>query len=185
MPDIFDKQFLLKQLVGMINDEAGRIVSLRLAAPEETGKLIKSIVSGIIGSECESAHDILNPLSALHTNLASVKLPGDFQKLACEMQDVLLLVVDAPVEAIEPKKEVVIEEEKTEEKEDKKDEAKEDKKFEIFELVAKNIVEKLNKIAYDLGREGNHAAAYMVERCVGDILATASDPNRAPINNLI
>ena len=176
MDNITDKQYLLQSMAGLVRDENARIVSLGLATPDEAKKLIESVQSALLSDHLDVGPDtIINALAFVHHNLSTVKLPGDFQKVACGMQDAFCIVVDIPVEKevakIETPQEGIIVIEPKDEKEDKKS-----KKKEKIEKVKASIIERLEKIAYGLGQKGGHEAAYAVERTIRELESMAGNP---------
>ena len=169
MDNITDKEYILRSFIELVRDENSRIVSQRLATSEEAKKLIDSISTAMV-QNISTPYDLIEPLAYVHRNLASVKLPGDFEKVACGMQDAFSIVLDVPVqdeiaEVVSPQAGVLV----VEEDEEKKDEKKEKKK-----KVKSMVLERLEKIAYSLGNKGQHEAAYVVERAMRELESTAA-----------
>lgn len=174
MDNITDKQYLLQSLAGLVRDENTRIVSLGLATPDEAKKLIESVHSTLVDKHIDAGADaIIDALAFVHRNLSAVKLPGDFQKAACGIQDAFCIVLDIPVteetmEVAPPQEGVLVIEPKKDEDKEKKDEEK--------EKIKAEIINKLEKVAYSLGQKGAQEAAYAVERTIHELESIAGDP---------
>ena len=152
--DIIDNEYLLKALAEMVRDENNRIISAGLATPEDIGRLA-SYAAEIIAKETNRPNMLLDTLSVYHKILSAIKLPGDFKEISTE--------VGSKEESKNKLDEVL------EDVNKKEDENKEEGFSEEYEIVVAEVINRLEKIAYNLGSRGNHDAAYMVERCVNEI----------------
>ena len=191
MIDLTDKTYILQSLMGLIRDENVRIVNQKLATPDEAHKLTYDVSTSIahnIQSPNVVADDLVTPLSMFHRHLATVKLPGDFQKVAADLQDTFSIVLEPiPMEDVDCERAV----EKTEKPLPEHDLESSTNTHcpscgvglalvpeELDDTPKKShaeILARLEKIAYNLGQAGKHEAAYLVERTMHDLEATASD----------
>jgi ribosomal protein S27AE len=197
MIDLTDKTYILQSLMELIRDENIRIVAQRLATSDEAHKLTKDVSTSIarqIQSPNVVTGDLVAPLSLFHRNLAAIKLPGDFQKVAADLQDTFSIILEPLSEheletEINPCPSCGKEKAPAEHKPDSKtnihcpscgagvalalipeDELDPEPKQKHAAILAR-----LEKIAYNLGQAGKHEAAYLVERTMHDLEATASD----------
>ena len=185
----FNNEYLAKSLMALVRDEGNRIISLGLSSRDNLKKLVESTLQVAVKRASENGPNILlKTLSELHNDLSSVKLPGDFKKIAMGMEDKILIVLDIPQEKDkeqifdipsllnkeeEPRTKAETDKIKAETKEKK--EEKEDDAIDmdaIKETIKCHIIPKLEKMAYDLGSKGEHKAAYTIERVLRDIERT-------------
>jgi hypothetical protein len=160
--------------MSLVRDEGKRIVASGLASPDEFNGLLKNALREVSNKSDLDKKLLLDALSTLHNDLLRIKLPGDFKKATAELEEKLFIILDLPEEQdgeqvydlseILNTKEIVIEEPKEdgEEKEDEDDSAKD-------KITADEVINKLQKIAYELGRMGDHEGAYKIERMIRKI----------------
>ena len=117
----FSNDYLLKSIRELVQDETKRVLSLGLASSNDVEKLANHRLKGVTE---ESA--FLAALGALHADLRTVYLPGDFEKLAITFEE-LEEFVDNPEES---EKEEEISEELEKAKEGFREEVKEEAKQE-------------------------------------------------------
>jgi len=183
---VFNNEYLTKLLISLVYDEGKRIVSSDLASANEFNGLLKSALRNVSNSKSAlNKKMLLDTLSTLHNDLLKIKLPGDFKNVTAEFTEKLLLILDIPEEnlsekpncnihdiletkndGIEEEREiikVIINDEDKETVDEDKETIDEDKK------KAKNIISKLQKIAHELGRIGDHSTAYSIERIIRKI----------------
>ena len=209
MTDLTDRNYLLQSLGNLIDEEGSRIISQGLASKIETTRLLDDVKLSIIkhikvsnpsrpSDDVRATDEILSSMAFLHRHLSAIKLPGDFQKIAHDVEDAFAIVeLDIPAkdlqfEDVGPKHEraLKVPEEKIEKTIEPDLEHATDTKCpscgEKLSLVPEKlddepkkshamVLERLEKIAYDLGQAGKHEAAYMVERTIHELEATAGE----------
>jgi hypothetical protein len=140
----------------MIKDEGNRIVTAGLVKnPKELSDYINPKLSDVLKMTANK-NIILGALAEVHNTLQSVKLPGDFKKISTS-NNILSDIIEDNVDDIKPLDQVlngIVHDDSV------------DKKVE--ERLA-NLNSKLYKIAYDLGKNGHHEAAYLIERAITKI----------------
>jgi hypothetical protein len=149
----FNDEYTLKSIISLVCDENDRIVSLGLATHDDLRKLYVPVLRKAIEKTSDNVRDksaITNALALLHNDLKSVSLPGDFEKIA-------ELLGSSPFDVSEDEGE----EEMKEEMEEKLDEYLQD---EEEDDMTEDLLSTLGNIAYDLGKSGDHEAAYLIER---------------------
>lgn len=146
-----DRDFLMGSLVKLVRDEGNRVLHNKLASREDLRCVIESTIEKMDGED--EADVLVNILSSLHSKLASVKLPGDFKKIAVKKE---VAPATNNVAIVEDKVEVVQD------------------PIEAQRAVARQVSKELEKIAYSLGNAGNHEAAYLVERAINTIKQAAN-----------
>lgn len=169
-----NNEYLAKLLASLVRDEGKRIVSSGLANVDELNCLFKNALGKIVKDKSALNEKLLlDTLSTLHNDLLKVKLPGDFKDVTEEIDEKLVLILD--VSDIMGEKstscssdisknndesiiEIVLEDPEDEE------EGEED-----IDKEANEVVSKLQKVAQDLGRIGNHSAAYNIERMIKEL----------------
>jgi hypothetical protein len=145
----------------MIKEENKRIASLGLASEKELSFFLDKVSNKIM----KNAKEMQNALCILHDKLKSVKLHGDFVKMAQCLREDFVVLLDIPFEeSLLPEKMIIIEKNEEENKDKEKLDEEDDSDEKIKEALYECIVPRLNKIAYDLGSKGNHKAAYIIER---------------------
>jgi hypothetical protein len=139
----FDDKYIAKSLIEMVRDEGKRIVASGLATRDEVNSFIGHLVS-----EASGYDDIgvfIDGVRDLHHCLDSVRLPGDFKKVAGDNE-----TLEVPEET-----------------------DAEDSSDDTFALAYNKhrdyILEKLASVVYEFGSNGNHEAAYLVERAINEI----------------
>jgi hypothetical protein len=175
----FNNEYLAKLFLSLIREEGNRIMSLGLAKNEDLTKLVdSSITLAIKNIKKDNPDSLLNVLSILHDKLSSVKLPGDFIKVACDMQDKLIVIFEIPEEEHILDVSVPAEEKGVKKVVEKEYEDKDGKKIvEKTEGIVddkddeeiKKVVAELEEISYKLGKQGKHNAAYEIDRTIRDL----------------
>ena len=174
----FDNKYLLKTFASIVNGEGKRIVLLGLA----TDDAVRGFVEPSLRTTIESTDDIsiiISALAEIGNDLKSVCLPGDFEKITAGKKKAFYDIIgisqnnddddDEEEDEEKPKKK-----EKSKDKEDKKEEEEDDvEDIEIIYSFVSPIVNLLQKMAYNLGNQGNHKAAYAIERKIDKIEALA------------
>jgi len=162
-----NENFVTDSLIGIVRDEGHRILANKLASREQLNSLVDSVVSAVFEKKYTSSN-FATYLSSLHKTLASVKLPGDFEKIGLDPLAINLNKLT---------------EQEYEQQFDKLDEIKEKLDADVCEKVVEKtppsttvenesiafVGEQLEKISYDLGSRGHHGAAYLVERTIQKI----------------
>lgn len=154
----FDNEYILKSMLASVRDEGDRIVSLGLATHGDVKNLVGPALQTAIKQATNGIQDksvLMNTLTILHRDLSSVFLPGDFEKVAGPEVDKLHQMLDLPIES---------------EQEDVKPEVVPEG-IDEEEADPLEILSTLENIAYNLGKTGNHKAAYLVERRIRKIEA--------------
>lgn len=170
---------LMKELFSMIDDEKKRMYSNKLVSNEQWASFYGQLSDAIYKNAKDKNLDaVIDNLFGIHNILKSVKLPGDFEKRALEK---FYITLDIPYEDYmfsDIDKETGEKENECPEceKEDECPECeKEDEKcmdcvdIDAQEVLAESVNNILQKIADSLGRNGNHDAAYLVERTIHSI----------------
>lgn len=158
----FNDEYLLKSMMSLVRDESDRIVSLGLAEHDVLKRFVESELHGVINRANGDKGVVLGKLTDLHNGLNSIRLPGDFEKATKSANQQLLDII-----GLEPLSETdtVTEPEMQADVEDE-DNGSED---------IKAICSVLERITYELGKNGRHEAAYLVERTLYKIEATATE----------
>jgi len=162
----------------LVSDEGKRIISLKLASRDELNDLLEPTIESAMkkaSANTDSLDVLLGILSDLHLKLAAIKLPGDFAKFAADEKFYEALDIPYKGEPFyqvpEKKKPEPSEEDIEEEAQEKLEEyiESEEEGTEEIEKVVSAVSNYLEKLAYGLGREGNHEAAYAIERTIHSI----------------
>ena len=157
----FSDEYLLKTMMSLVRDESNRIVSLGLATQKAIQGFIDPELEFVVRKVpriAEKKSVVLDKLTEIHNKLAMVRLPGDFEKLSATDDRQILDMIGVDVLADEPETpDVVCAPEEKQETEDGGNE----------QVAA--VYSFLDDLAYELGRNGNHRAAYMVERTMQKI----------------
>jgi len=183
-------KFVALSLVDMINDERKRIVASGLASKEDVGLVFGPLSAGVI-KVAQANMDwrpVVTTLSQVHDILGEIKLPGDFVRLAADalMLDLgnLPKLEDEEYEkkfydlsgiieklkGMRPAAEIEVLPEPTHEHEHTHEDLIDDDYSKIAQIdLAEQVATHLEKIAYTLGRDGNHSAAYLVERTIREL----------------
>lgn len=168
----FDNKYLLKTFALIVNSEGKRIVSLGLA----TNDAVRGFIEPSLRTTIESTDDItiiINVLAEIGNELKLVCLPGDFEEIIVGRKKAFYNMIgisqnnddEDEEEEEKPKKK-----EKPKDKEDKKEEEEDDvEDTEVVYSFVSPIVNLLRKMAYNLGNQGNHKAAYAIERKINKI----------------
>lgn len=139
MDFVLDDKYLLESLVALIRDEGNRIVASGLATAEEMNRAAEPILKSAVDN-VGNGKAVLKVLSTFHHDLSCIKLPGDFEHIRVEAEPI---VEEEPVVEPEPEKPEVSDE--------------------------SVVISVLETMAYELGKTGNHDAAYVIERAMRDI----------------
>ena len=153
-----DRSLLMDSLLQLIYSEGDRVLNSKLASREDLHDVIEASVKEI--SAKGEGDFLIDVLSTLHSKLASVKLPGDFKKIAVKKEK--------PAIKEEPANNVILEE-----KMETIEGPTEGQKT-VIRTIVKKVNKELGKIAYSLGNAGNHEAAYLVERAINTIKQAAN-----------
>lgn len=161
----FNDEYLLKSMMSLVRDESDRIVSLGLAEHDVLKRFVESELHGVINRADGDKGVVLGKLTDLHNGLNSIRLPGDFEKATKSANQQLLDII-----GLEPLSETDTEDTATEPA-PQADAEDEDNGSEDI----KAICSVLERITYELGKNGRHEAAYLVERTLYKIEATATE----------
>jgi len=185
-----DRHFLIQALAGIVGVEQQRIIKGGIAKESQLESLtdvVQYFVS--LAKKNSRVNGPLNTLANLCTILKSIQIPGDFEKYTVgsngsELGNEFYIALDLPYEgeqfydlsSILKKKDDSDDDKESGDNESCKEEScrdclcqdaddSEPKQDLFINAVAKD----LEKIAYELGKVGNHQAAYLVERTIRDI----------------
>ena len=164
----FNDEYLLKSMMSLVRSEGKRIVSLGLATEEEVKGFVDPAIRGVLDKFSSSQVDknvVLGTITDLHQILQSIKLPGDFEQSTLPDDEKICAVieVDIPVEEVE-----IVKEDDDEDKEETECVLEKDNND---DQMITAICSFLENMVYKLGKEGNHNAAYLVERTMRKITA--------------
>ena len=178
MKTIFDNpEYVTKQLLSLISDEGKRIVSASLATGDDLRRVIEPVIKLAVNRSTANANILINTLGLLHDILSDVKLPNDFGDASDSVSKVVLVlnpddsisnVLNKDEKQEEEDKKIEEKVEENEENEDKVDEQEEQDCIE-FKNNARLAVKKLEKLASDFGRQGEHERAYIIEKALREI----------------
>ena len=172
---------MVSAIFAVIEDEKKRISGSKLANKEQWSLFFKPIRAAIIKG-AEKSRDwrsTINQLANLHNLLKTIKLPGDFEKYASDEK--FYVALDLPYEGeqlydlsslLKGKGARDENEDEKEEEEEKNEERHSDECMLCTEsdnseqILAIAVNKYLTKIAHELGNNGNHEAAYLVERTI-------------------
>jgi len=178
-----NKKYFITAMAELIHEERSRIAEQGLASKEDVGEFVSTAIDEMMGKNATQ-----NDVAALHQSLKGIVLPGDFEKLSIaagtlsekvkqleqheadgtqlqkEVADAVskqqaqtLAADDKPKCDCECKAGKCVGNDKCKCKDDCKCKKEKDKE-------ATEAVDRLEKIAYELGRQGRHTAAYEVEK---------------------
>lgn len=182
-----DIKFVTMSLADMVTDEKKRIIAAGLASVGDVNGVLGGISDNIlkIAQADRKWEPVLDSLSKLHGVLSAVRLPGDFERLASD--PIILDLSNLPrledkeyedkfydLSGIIERLKKIHESEGCESHTDVEVNEEPHEDFNSDVKIARVIlVEKvsthLEKIAYQLGRDGNHEAAYLVERTIREM----------------
>lgn len=167
--------FVARSFVELIVTEGDRISSQGLADYTKVKDAISTHLSEALCNVSNDQHAALTTLSDLHNDLVNIKLPRDFEKFADTMQQ-----YKAKKSELEKAKQEVMKELNTPEQQLAKDEppcectgdkdckcgpdCKCRQEEEIVDSLAHTVLKRLERIAYELGKNGHHRAAYAIEK---------------------
>ena len=159
----FSNDYIQQSIRDMVNREADRIVSLKLATSENINKFVSAHIDEQNGDQ----ETFIKSLAKVHSSLSEVYLPGDFEKIAGEL-------LSSPQPEAQEKQP---DEEDAEEK-DLSEVATEEPEG-LF-----TVLNSLNSLIYKLGTNGEQEKAYQVERMVGRIEALKASLSKEDINKM-
>jgi len=162
----FNDEYLLKSMMSLVRDESNRIVSLGLATHDVLKAFVETPLHNAIKRVSEDNEDksvVLKALTDLHNNLNDIRLPGDFEKISSSVEHQLYAAMDVEMpETDETNSTDVVADDVDDYSDDSNDEE------------IKAICSVLDHITYELGKKGNHEAAYLVERTLRKIAALST-----------
>lgn len=158
--------------MSLVRDESDRIVSLGLAECDVMKDFVESELREVIKCADGDKVVVLGKLTDLHSDLNAIRLPGDFEKTTAptnqQLREAIGLELPPEVitDSIDPSDTLAVEALADDDEEDEEDGSEE----------IKAICSVLDKITYDLGKQGSHEAAYLVERVKFNIESLANKP---------
>lgn len=149
--NIFDnKELMVDILYDAIRAESQRIVNLELATVAEVKELVDLPIKKANSAEEGNSTELIATLSSIYNVLSNVKLPGDFPKIE-KVADEVNEACHCKVREIKAEPKPVTQQN------------------ERIKKAMNLVLSRLEQIAYDLGKNGNHTAAYQVECKMKDI----------------
>lgn len=133
---------LVESLIALIRKEEDRIISTGIATSNEMNLAAAPVLEAVVDN-VGNRSDILVTLADFQYDLSCIKLPEDFEHIRVKAE------VDPDPIVVEP-----------EPKSDLAVDAVSDESI---------ILSVLETMAYELGKRGNHDAAYIIERAMRDI----------------
>lgn len=134
------KEILINALYDMVKSEAQRIIDHRVLSPNTLEEIMVSHMREF--NDSNDMSEKVHILGRLHTKLKDLSLPGDGP--------------EAPATTNTPEVEPAFAAPEV------------DEMLQVKEAI--NVIERLlEKVAYDLGKNGKHAAAFKVERKLQEI----------------
>jgi hypothetical protein len=156
----FNNEFLAKSLISLVRDEGNRIVKANLATYDNVKSLVQPALELTIDNiNIYGSGVILNTLSVLHNELRAVKLPGDFHKVSGNIKEQFKIILGYEQELED---DIILDDIKI-------IEDTHDTSIIAQNNIKKEILRRLSNIVYELGLNGNHKVAYLIERKMHEI----------------
>ena len=175
----FSEDYMVKSMLGMIEDESKRIASLGLATNDEVNDFATPVVKKAFSDAKGDKDMLLEALAVLHDELRSIKLPGDLDVAAGTKEQKMMSLMPAQKEQEAPEgtqEESGLEGDQGKNKEDEEEDA-------IGEPGGYEVVySSLRDVAYKLASKGDHSGAYSVERIINELDALISSGNKEELN---
>jgi hypothetical protein len=147
-PTYLNQDFLLQSLAQLVNEEGQRIINAEI----EDQDMVRSYISTHIDK-----NDLMKSLSNLHTKLSAIKLAEDKERF-----------YEAPKTTYTGEPFYILPE-KTEAEEEMQEELERfiaEEEDEEIKQLSSIVCDTLSKIASYVGAQGNHEAAYLIERTI-------------------
>lgn len=148
-----NKQYFLNTIAHLVSDEKDRIVQQGLASKEEISAFIDAIIKDLQTKNSDGKEVTAEDINNIYRALKSIILPGDFQKFSAEKS-----ADDAKTAT---------------NKEELVNGQDEDDTLHSQVELAEKILGKLDSIAYQVGRKGDHETAYLIEQTARTIRVSA------------
>lgn len=165
-------KYVLSMVLELIDDEKSRILANKLADQEHWHNFFGPVKTMILKDAKlhRNSEKTVSQLLGMHNLLKSIKLPGDFEKIA---EEKLYIILDTPYE--ESVEKDIVEKDECVECKKENEECEECEEENVEDILANAVNIHLQKIAETLANKGNHKAAYLVERTIRSISMEAEN----------